>query len=54
MLMPLLLFANEMLLVTHEFDLKYNTNKVKPPSISLYEVLQKKKIHYLSSRIPQN
>lgn len=43
MLMPLLLFANEMLLVTHEFDLKYNTNKVKPPSISLYEVLQKKK-----------
>lgn len=53
MLMPLLLFANEMLLVTHEFDLKYNTNKVKPPSISFYEVLQKK-IHYLSSRISQN
>lgn len=39
MLMPLLLFANEMLLVTHEFDLKYNTNKVRPPSTSLYKVL---------------
>lgn len=47
MLMPLLLFANEMLLVTHEFDLKYNTNKVRSPSTSLYKVLQKKKqIHY--------
>lgn len=50
MLMPLLLFANEMLLVTHEFDLKYNTNKVRPPSTSLYKVLQKKKKFIISNR----
>lgn len=49
MLMPLLLFANEMLLVTHEFDLKYNTNKVRPPSTSLYKVLQRKNKFIISN-----
>ena len=43
MLMPLLLFANEMLLVTHEFDLKYNTNKVRSLSTSLQNITKRKK-----------
>lgn len=42
MLMPLLLFANEMLLVTHEFDLKYNTNKVRSLSTSLQNITKRK------------